>query len=264
MLGDILLQDMLWSILWSLDEFVSDSLLNVCLLWALEPVRSVVSSVMLVSGSVLVYSIMFAYHTVTSRMLYGFRPASVCRANSSSLNQKNLSPANTKSTYISTCAFQFFNKYNFWKRENSNSALWPVPWSQMLKCNKPKFKSYPLGLVELPCTYICLYVCLSLKDWECSLAIVSGASNRSTSSLPSLIALKSLGRTVFQIPCFWRGGKLIPSLKSESTALMCGNPISGSTIVFSTVGIRQCINEYTVFAENVSCFISEKHSSLGT
>lgn len=37
----------------------------------------------------------YSVHTVTNLMLYGLRPARVCLANSSSLNQKNLSPDNT-------------------------------------------------------------------------------------------------------------------------------------------------------------------------
>ena len=95
------------------------------------------------------------------------------------------------------------------------------------------------------------------------LSIGLGISNRSTSAPPAM-TLKSRGITSFQTVSFESGGISIPSLKSESIAVMYGNPTFASTITFPIEGTKAWNSEYTVLAEKVSCFISENASSLGT
>lgn len=96
------------------------------------------------------------------------------------------------------------------------------------------------------------------------LSIVEGGSKRRRSSSVSLINLTSLGRRFLRSPLPLRGGKLSPSSKRSSMAENTGNPRSLSTIAFFSVGISACNAEYMVLVENVSCFTSEKASSLGT
>ena len=79
------------------------------------------------------------------------------------------------------------------------------------------------------------------------------------------IALTSRRKRVLRNPLFsfLRLGNLTPLLKSESTAVKLGNPRSSLMIIVSRVGITICNAERTIFVKNVTCFASEKASSLG-
>lgn len=104
---------------------------------------------------------------------------------------------------------------------------------------------------------------IKIDGSSCLLFIVSGGTNRKTSP-PEAKAFTSLGSMAWRSPfCSLDEDNLMPSWKSESIDVNNLNPRSVS-MAFPKEGTTACMTAYTVLAENVNCFISEKASSLGT